>query len=376
MNRIILIGNGFDLAHDLKTKYEHFIDWFWEQEIKKIIWTVPKNAEQSCKYENDYFTITANSNYNFRNSNIKNFKELKEKIRITNQTYGSPTKVISFNITNKFLQQIQNNITIQNWVDIEEEYYNALKSIINKKIKLAGGVVYANIDELNTYFSQIKKELEKYLTTINHKLEEYRIDFPNKEMFEQIYSEEKEIDYFLFLNFNYTSTHKFYDYNERYVGRETSNISSIQIHGNLRDKNNPIIFGYGDELDDDYKIILKKNDNKLLDNIKSVKYAETDNYKRLLNFIESDKYQIFIIGHSCGNSDRTLLNTLFENKNCQSIKIFYREWYEKDINGKEIKKDNFSEIYRNIMRNFTKFAELRAKVDDKTNSKKIPQFPS
>ena len=29
MNRIILVGNGFDLAHGLKTKYEHFINWYW-----------------------------------------------------------------------------------------------------------------------------------------------------------------------------------------------------------------------------------------------------------------------------------------------------------------------------------------------------------
>ena len=30
MNRIILIGNGFDLAHGLKTSYKHFIDYYWE----------------------------------------------------------------------------------------------------------------------------------------------------------------------------------------------------------------------------------------------------------------------------------------------------------------------------------------------------------
>lgn len=29
MNRIILIGNGFDLAHNLPTKYEDFIKWYW-----------------------------------------------------------------------------------------------------------------------------------------------------------------------------------------------------------------------------------------------------------------------------------------------------------------------------------------------------------
>lgn len=31
MNRIVLIGNGFDLAHGMKTSYADFIDWYWEQ---------------------------------------------------------------------------------------------------------------------------------------------------------------------------------------------------------------------------------------------------------------------------------------------------------------------------------------------------------
>ena len=31
MNRIIIVGNGFDLAHGLKTKYEDFINWYWKQ---------------------------------------------------------------------------------------------------------------------------------------------------------------------------------------------------------------------------------------------------------------------------------------------------------------------------------------------------------
>lgn len=31
MNRIIIAGNGFDLAHGLKTKYEDFINWYWDK---------------------------------------------------------------------------------------------------------------------------------------------------------------------------------------------------------------------------------------------------------------------------------------------------------------------------------------------------------
>ena len=31
MNRIILIGNGFDLAHGLPTSYKEFIENYWTQ---------------------------------------------------------------------------------------------------------------------------------------------------------------------------------------------------------------------------------------------------------------------------------------------------------------------------------------------------------
>lgn len=37
MNRIVLIGNGFDIAHGLKTSYANFIDWYWEQRVKSFV---------------------------------------------------------------------------------------------------------------------------------------------------------------------------------------------------------------------------------------------------------------------------------------------------------------------------------------------------
>ena len=37
MNRIVLIGNGFDLAHQLKTSYKNFIDWYWDQRLHNIV---------------------------------------------------------------------------------------------------------------------------------------------------------------------------------------------------------------------------------------------------------------------------------------------------------------------------------------------------
>jgi hypothetical protein len=63
MNRIILIGNGFDLAHGLKTRYADFIDWFWEQETETI-----KNCEQwnkKQKFSDKFIEVNYKDNFDF-----------------------------------------------------------------------------------------------------------------------------------------------------------------------------------------------------------------------------------------------------------------------------------------------------------------------
>lgn len=146
------------------------------------------------------------------------------------------------------------------------------------------------------------------------------------------------------MNFNYTQTAKKL-YNDHNIDE------IINIHGELNSENNPIIFGYGDELDDDYNKIEKLQNNDFLENIKSISYHKTRNYRELLNFISLGPYQVFIMGHSCGNSDRTLLNTLFEHDNCLSIKVFYRQY--------EDGTDNYIDMIKNISRNFNNKPNMR-----------------
>lgn len=161
-------------------------------------------------------------------------------------------------------------------------------------------------------------------------------------------------DQILLLNFNYTTTADMYLY-------KNSGFEVNHIHGILGDDLNHIIFGYGDEMDDDYKTISKLNDNDYLTNIKSIRYLETDKYRQLLRFINSDYYQIYIMGHSCGNSDRTLLNTLFEHPKCVSIKPFYHQWQDEQGEWR----DNYIEIIQNISRNFNSMQTMRDRVVNK-----------
>lgn len=97
---------------------------------------------------------------------------------------------------------------------------------------------------------------------------------------------------------------------------------------------------------------------------KSGKYLETDNYRKLLSFADSAPFQIYIMGHSCGNSDGTLLNTLFEHNNCVSIKPYY---YVKDG------KDNYNDLIANISRNFNDMRIMRDLVVNKTFCEPLPQ---
>ena len=70
MNRLVIIGNGFDLAHGLPTSYRNFIDDFWkslknnykDKMIKKLVF-VKEN-------DKDYFDEVYGEIHNF-----KSFKE-------------------------------------------------------------------------------------------------------------------------------------------------------------------------------------------------------------------------------------------------------------------------------------------------------------
>lgn len=293
---------------------------------------------------------------------------------------------------------------ISNWVDIENEYYKVLLSLVK------GDNVYRNIgdiEQLNIEFQQIKDLLKFYLHSnidecynfnsnaqsnneivnffeYNYKAlridnkNKYFLEFPNSQrrnliefdvLFEPtIIPQSNQNNLFenLFLDFNYTSTVRSYVETLNKKNSISFGYSyHIQIHGNLVDIDNKMNFGFGDEMDDNYKLIENAGDNNYLENIKSFMYQNNSNYRNLLNWIDTNNFQVFIMGHSCGLSDRTLLNTIFEHSNCKSIKIFY---YQKD-NGN----DNFREISMNISRHFNKKTLMREKLVDKSLSKPLPQ---
>ena len=51
MNRIILVGNGFDLAHGLPTSYKDFINWYWNTRVDGFQGNVTKkSSDKLCEF--------------------------------------------------------------------------------------------------------------------------------------------------------------------------------------------------------------------------------------------------------------------------------------------------------------------------------------
>lgn len=400
MNRLVLIGNGFDLAHRLPTSYQDFINWYWEgrfEFLRKTFTAVSK--KDLCELTVNGFPTW----YNFFGqgpSVLNEYNGVKLFLELCKRGICRATMSPLF-------ERIHKSIETKGWVDIENDYYELLKKYVLDEAP------ESEIDALNKELHDLQELLVFYLKSIEisdriindgirqkiygvfetsdisiggqealkqhieagfkreeiewqwlsqryeksglskYYVDEYRKKYeenPNILSKEEPPMELMLPNHIMLLNFNYTHTADLYC--------KKSDIFTVnRIHGDLKEPKS-VIFGYGDELDNNYKTIVDKNENKFLGNIKSIKYLESDNYRKLLSFIESEPYQVLIMGHSCGNSDRTLLNTLFEHKNCVSIKPYY---YIKDDGS-----DSYIEGVQNISRNFTDMKLMRDRVVNKT----------
>lgn len=401
INRLIIIGNGFDLAHGMKTKYKDFVNGYLRQRINEHrVSTSPKKTEDKLMS-----IIPSNDSverlYNYLDT--RKPKENIDKVRAC----GYEVKLSPFFET--IIEKIEN----KNWVDIEYAYYEYLCDI--NKPELSKEEVSKKIDELNEEMKCITSELAKYLRKqdqdeeyentndaemileIIRPLRSQEIAVSAEESWKEFverrednfhdkhkigiklqllmgfycdkrYQSDDGTDvYKLFpgkvflLNFNYTTyiESNFRNMSELFVG----SCEQEHIHGDLNDENS-IIFGYGDDSDEMYKKLSDKNNNRFLENDKTVKYLGSARYRNFFGFIESAPFQVCIMGHSCGISDRTLLSTIFQHENCVSIKPYFYE------NGDN---DDYYEIIKNISRCFDDKKLMRDRVVNKDYCEPLPQ---
>jgi hypothetical protein len=150
MNRIILVGNGFDLAHGYKTSYEDFIVWYFkkyinefeggnksiESKLFKLSWVRNKSVIQGKKFSDTFSTIS----------------ELKKNTFIGINT--SQGKIIRIDLHSTFFYEL---LEENNWTDIESYYFKELVNIHSRSHE------YSEIKDLNDFLTNLQHELADYL---------------------------------------------------------------------------------------------------------------------------------------------------------------------------------------------------------------------
>jgi len=353
MNRLIIIGNGFDLAHGMKTSFRDFITDYYDNAVSVF--------RENNKFDDNLLSIKHSQSYedDFHYISMNGFGDLPKALKDLNTQWN-----VDITIKSKILRKVNESIETKNWVDIEKEYYNILGESTDPKKQI-------DVIELNDEFDLLKTKLMAYLKRQQYDFSNDFDLFPLVDCFTQRIHY-KELDNkrrkkilepasLYFLNFNYTYTC------EPYLKECRKKIkSSINyIHGSLDGKKGSPIFGFGDEFDKKFLEIEEKSDNEYFKHIKSFEYSKNENYSSLLAFVESDEFQVHIYGHSCGISDRTMLRSIFEEDNCKSIKIFHYELKDGS--------NDFVERTYEIYRHFNNKGIMRKKVVSQELCEPMPQ---
>lgn len=371
INKLVIVGNGFDLALGLKTGYNHFILWLLKKYLIQTLNEKPAITRDRKSYNIGYLntdTFEIGIKHGFSNFS---YEEEIEKLN-TLDVFENFRKEcnIDYKIKSNLLNHIIKHSNELGWVNIENLFYQELKKCFDAKPE--------NVIKVNSELDFITQELENYLSEIDTPQYEWQKfgSAVKSQLIREVEKKELEDEHLLnnntfpeiiyFLNFNYTKA--LFNVTkdiENWVSGANIKSSWNPIHGQINNPKAPVIFGFGDESDKDYEKIEDLNDNTFFEHIKSFKYSQTSNYQNLIKFLDSAYYQVCIYGHSCGLSDRTMLKEIFEHDNCKSIKIFY---YKKPDGS-----DDFLEKTMEISRHFADKASMRRKVVNKEYSDAIPQ---
>lgn len=182
MNRIIIIGNGFDLAHNLKTGYKDFINDYWatvEEGIYDKYWRLLDQQyggggkHPLNDYEDQFIKIKKEYDKAGVNKGLSSYKEdspLWKLHTLIDEHNNDPSSNVTVHLKfkNHFFERISHQCSLVNWVDIENEYYSVLKELLQEENPQKQN---ESIRTLNKEFDDVKRLLEKYLTEIIEKTE-------------------------------------------------------------------------------------------------------------------------------------------------------------------------------------------------------------
>lgn len=338
---ILVLGNGFDLAHGLPTTYKDFLDFTdaFEDFTKRNSSTYypPKGKERFLPY---FITLV--------NKNMPIYNELRVLIqdnvwlRHFNAVYESRKRDGKDGWID-FESEISSAIqALDGAVDDVKEYirkgkdrghiqpyqFEALKYLIDRE-KSKYDSIYLNIE----YISAFKEQFLKDLNRLTRCLEIYLSDYINNLTVSKRLPDIDGLKIDKVLSFNYTNTY------ERIYGKDKPDIEYDYIHGKAKithdiDSCNLVLgideYLIGEERNSNtefiqfkkfFQRIYKKTGCKYMDWINGY-LTRLNNTKRNKFNTAIEDFNIYIFGHSLDITDKDILSELIQTQYART-RIFH-----------------------------------------------------
>lgn len=325
---ILIIGNGFDLAHGLKTSYKDFLDFCKEQNNKRIpmavnygttfidnIWLrhflcrKDELGKTWIDLEEEILTVIETL------SNIANIARLQP---VTNPNFRFPAMfvirkdVIDFKFSNiaefitpsKYYHPTNNN----GYTEVETRDFSSIHYFVKDFDSLVR-LIYDKLREFT-------EEFEKYLIeNVNACLQSqvasgYKLTLKTSRLY--------------VLSFNYTNTcESLYQYNCNTLAKDLR-IDTTYVHGKANSSGDSnLVLGTKSFSNKDippcFNIFQKHNQRH--------KYNTIEPYQELLRLIKlPNTNPVFhIIGHSLDESDHKILKHILDADKNATIKVYYHD---------------------------------------------------
>lgn len=336
-NNFLIVGNGFDLEHGLKTHYTDFFDT-----INNRVSSQNEIILNNHKYliEDNHLLLYLLEEYKQNKLQGNNWIDIETELK-------KIITLIEEIRTNNFIDNMnyyteENEYTIIHKIQYKSSYYFK-NYLFPFTIGTTGINFYRYVKE--KYDTSIKN-LEKNLNELTNMLRDYLLeqDISNLTKTKDI----SDIDYKIthVLSFNYTDT-----FRKLYSKLDNDKIDFI--HGSLN-KNN-LVLGINETLTED-------TENKIIDTVYFKKYFQriykkTDyQYVSWLDSTDSENYAdfdtVYIHGHSLDESDKEILKKIINSvlkKDTSTVKIFYydEKHYRQEVTNliKVLGKDVFQKYY-------------------------------
>lgn len=199
--KLYIIGNGFDLAHNLPTRYSDFYNWLNDTHYEM-------RNNRDC----DFFVRILNQIFEHSSNNVDFWSDVE--------------KALGSLAIDKFIKKIVNYNTIK---DAEDEFYND-KDYLGEQVENDVNYIYKpdGLDNIRAMF------------------QDWVLHIPNYDDVRPYFTAEDIEKTGLFLTFNYTNTL------EKVYGIDFKQI--LHIHGCVSEKKSNIVVGHETEYDvDKYK---------------------------------------------------------------------------------------------------------------------------